>query len=294
MGKLHYFLGVEAVQDPETGSVWLGQQSYTESILTRFGMQDAKPIRSPVDTSTKLVKGGDEDTCVDQQLYQSAVGSLLYLSTATRPDITYAVSNVAKFCAKPTQQHWVAVKRIFRYLRGTQNYGLLYSRSDSSKNCVGFSDADWGGDLCDRKSTSGYIGGTAVSWRSKKQSCVALSTAEAEYIALASAAQESLWLQQLLADLNKEQTKTMVIFEDNQSAICMSRNPQFHGRSKHIAIKYHFIRDQVSNGSIELKYCKTNDMVADIMTKGLSGEQFEKLRLMSGVTPNTLSSEKEC
>ena len=126
---------------------------------------------------------------------------------------------------------------------------------------------------------------------------MALSTAEAEYITLASAAQESLWLQQLLADLLKEPTKPMVIFEDNQSAICMAKNPQFHGRSKHIAIKYHFIREQVSNGKVELKYCKTNDMIADIMTKGLNGEQFEKLRLMAGVAPiieHTGTSEKEC
>ena len=155
------------------------------------------------------------------------------------------MSNVAKFCAKPMEQHWVAVKRILRYLKGTQKYGLLYKRNDS--DCVGFSDADWGGDLDDRKSTSGYVfkvGGTAISWRSKKQASVALSTAEAEYIALASAAQESsLWLQQLLADLLKEPTKPMVIFEDNQSAICMAKNPQFHGRSKHIAIKHHFIRE---------------------------------------------------
>ena len=295
MGELHYFLGLKVIQNHEAGSVWIGQQSYTENIFKRFGMEDSKTIRTPVDTSIKLVKAGDTDTCVDQQLYQSAVGSLLYLSIATRPDITYAVSNVAKFCAKPTKQHWVAVKRIFRYLRGTQTHGLLYSRSDSDKSVVGFSDADWGGDLDNRKSTSGYvfrIGGTAISWRSKKQPCVALSTAEAEYIALASATQESLWLQQLLADLKKESVKSMVIFEDNQSAISMAKNPQFHGRSKHIAIKYHFIREQVSSGKVELKYCRTNDMVADIMTKGLSGEQFEKLRLMAGVAPMIEHSTK--
>ena len=299
MGELSYFLGVKVIQDHNAGSVWIGQQSYTQSILRKFGMEDAKTIQTPVDSSTKLVKGGDENTCVDQQLYQSAVGSLLYLSIATRPDITYAVSNVAKFCAKPMKQHWVAVKRIFRYLKGIQQYGLLYSKDDSS-NCVGFSDADWGGDLDDRKSTSGYVfqvGGTAISWRSKKQTCVALSTAEAEYIALASAAQESLWLQQLLADLKKEETKSVVMYEDNQSAISMAKNPQFHGRTKHIAIKYHFVREQVSNGNLELRYCKTNDMIADMMTKGLSGEQFEKLRHMAGMAPmieHPESSEKEC
>ena len=261
-------------------------------------MEDARTIRTPLDTSTKLVKGGDEDTYVDQPLYQSAVGSLLYLSIVTRPDTTYAVNNMAEFCDKPTKQHWVAIKCIFRYLKGTQKYGFLYNRSDS--NCVGFSDADWGGDLDDRKSTSGYVfqvGGTAISWRSKKQACVALSTAEAEYIALASTAQELLWLQQLLADLQREPAKPMVIFEDNQSAISIAKNPQFHGRTKHIAIKYHFIREQVSNGKVELKYCKTNDMIADFMTKGLSGEQFEKLRLMAGVAPmiaHPETSEKEC
>ena len=120
---------------------------------------------------------------------------------------------MARFCTKPTNQHWVAVKRIFRYLKGTQQYGLLYSKSNSN-NYVGFSDADWGGDLDDRKSTSGYmfqVGGTFISWRSKKQTCVALSTAEAEYIALASTAQESLWLQQLLADLKNEEPKSVTI-----------------------------------------------------------------------------------
>ena len=153
--------------------------------------------------------------------------------------------------------------------------------------------------LDDRKSTSGYVfqvGGTAISWRSKKQACVALSTAEAEYIALAGTAQESLWLQQLFSDLQKEPTKKMVIFEDNQSAISMAKNPQFYGQSKHIAIKYHFIRKQVRNGKVELKYCRTNDMVADIMTKGLSGKQFEKLRFMAGVAPMTKHPEtsEEC
>ena len=149
---------------------------------------------------------------------------------------------------------------------------------------MGFLDADWGGDLDDCKSTSGYVfqlSGTAISWRSKKRVCVALSTAEA---ALASTAQESFWLHQLISYLTKQPVKQMVIIEDNQSAISMARNPQFHGRSKDIGLKYHFIRDQVSDEKIDLKYCNTSNMVADIMTKGLSGKQFEKLRFMAGVT----------
>ena len=128
------------------------------------------------------------------------------------------------------------------------------------------------------------ISGGAVSWRSKKQTCVALSTAEAEYVALASAAQEAIWMSQLTAVLEDRPQEAAILFEDNQSAISMSKNPQFHGRSKHISIKYHFIRDQVEKGIVELKYCPTKEMVADMMTKGLPKEQFVKLRSMAGVT----------
>ena len=134
-------------------------------------MENSKPVRTPVDTGTKLVKATDDEECVDQKLYQSAVGSRLYLSVGTRPDITYDVSNVAKFSAKPTKQHWIAVKHIMQYSKGTMYYGLLYSRS-GSKKCIAYSDSDWAGNLDDQKSTSGYlfqISGDAVSWRSKNR-----------------------------------------------------------------------------------------------------------------------------
>ena len=158
-----------------------------------------------------------------------------------------------------------------RYLVGTMYLGLLYKKNEL-KSCVGFSDADWAGDLDDRKSTSGYIfqlRGTAISWRSKKQACVALSTAEAKYIALASTAQEAVWVRQLLTDLRSYPEKATRIYEENQSAICLAKNPQFHGRAKPIGIKYHFIREQVENGNVELSYCRTEEMVADMLTKGL-------------------------
>ena len=168
------------------------------------------------------------------------------------------------------------------------NYGLLYTKN-GSPNCVGFSDADWAGDLNDRKSTSGYtflMNGAAVSWRSKKQTCVALSTAEAEYIALSAAAQEALWMRQLLANLNVNFDEPVTIYEDNQSAICISKNPQFHGRSKHIDIKYHFVRDQVEKKTITVRYCPTGSMLADIFTEGIPKEQFKKLRELIGVKPS--------
>ena len=286
MGKLHYFLGTNILQDEKSENIWIGQPVYTTNLLKRFGMQDCKAVGTPVDVSTKLVKATSDDDCIDQQLYQSAIGSLLYLSVSTRPDITYAVSTLARFSSNPTKQHWVALKRVMRYLKGTVNYGINYSKK-GSKDCICYSDADWAGDIDDRKSTSGYlfqISGGAVTWSSKKQSCVALSTAEAEYIALSSAAQEAVWMRQLTTELGSPPETATIIHEDNQSAISMTKNPQFHGKSKHIAIKYHFIREQVSDGTIQIQYCPTREMVADIFTKGLGGEQFRKLRDMTGVT----------
>ena len=285
MGKLHFFLGMQVMQDKKTGDTWVGQPAYTENLLAKCGMQDSKPVSTPADPSQKLVKATDGEESVNQQQFQSIIGCLMYLSVSTRPDITYSISTLAKFTSNPNQQHWTALKRVLRYLKGTVNYGLMYS-SKTSKECVGYSDADWAGDLDDRKSTSGYlfqISGGAVTWRSKKQSCVALSTAEAEYMALSSAAQEAVWLRQLTTELGSPPKTTTTIFEDNQSAICMTKNPQFHGRAKHIAIKYHFIREQVGNGTIKLKYCPTNEMLADMFTKGLSREQFGKLRSQAGI-----------
>ena len=233
IGELHYFLGIAIIQDYKNGKTWIGQSNYTTNVFTKFGMENSKQISTPVDVNDKLLAASEDSELVDQQLYQSAVGSLLYLSCWTRPDITFAVSNAARLCSKPTKQHWTAGKHIMRYLRGTKNYGLLYTR-DGKNDVEGYSDADWAGDVNDRKSTSGYlftIGGGVVSWRSKKQTSVALSTAEAEYMALASAAQEAIWIRQLNLELNHPPSHATVIHEDNQSAIAIAKNPQFHGRA---------------------------------------------------------------
>ena len=190
------------------------------------------------------------------------------------------MSRVTRFCAKPTKEHWAAVKRILRYLKGTSNLGLL-NREDTPAEITGYSAADWAGDVRDRKSTSGYVfllGGAAISWRSSKQTCVALSTTEAEYDALSAAAQEAVWLQQLTSDLLKKSIRETTILEDNQA-----KNHQVHGRTKHIDRKYHFIRDLVEAGRIKLTYCASEDMVADMLTKGLPIKQFEKLRRLAGI-----------
>ena len=295
MGPLHYFLGVKVVQNPKTSEIWIGQPNFTNELLHKFQMAESKPVDTPIDPGVKLSKKLESEEEYDKVKYQSAVGSLLYLSTRTRPDIAFAVGNAARYCSQPSQTHWSAVKRILRYLNGTTALGLLYQPNDSRELC-GYSDADWAGDSSDRKSTSGYVfmmSGSAVSWRSKKQSCVALSTAEAEYMALSSATQEAMWMRQLFASLVNEYklSEPTTIYEDNQSTICMAKNNQSHGRSKHIDIKYHFVREQVEQQSIKLIYCKSEEMTADILTKGLLNYQFKKLRSKLGMSTQI---QEEC
>ena len=164
LGELHYFLGVQIVQDHKRGTVWMGQPTFTESVLQKYGMSEAKSVKTPVSINSKLLEASEECELVDQVLYQSAVGSLLYLATRSRPDIAFGINNVARFCSKPTK-HRMALKRIFRYLRGTTHLGLLYSEGDETAALIGYSDADWGGDCNDYKSTSGYlfqIGNSAI------------------------------------------------------------------------------------------------------------------------------------
>ena len=287
LGRLNYFLGIK-IEQKSDNSIWIGQPAYIEKLLTTHGMQNCKPVNTPVSIGNKLVKANEEDEPVNQRQYQSAVGSLMYLAVSTRPDISYAVSSLARFSCKPTNEHWTALKRLLRYLKGTTNLGILYSDTGMDK-CIGYTDADWEGDQDDRKSTSGYIFllcGGAISWKSQKQKCVALSTAEAEYIAMSTATQEAIWLRQLIAEISNSSKSPTLMFEDNQSAIAMARNPQFHGRAKHIEIKHHYVREQLSKGTVTLQYCPSHDMVADILTKGLGNDSFSKLRRKSGVMDN--------
>ena len=288
LGKLSYFLGILITQYQEKKETWMGQPMYTERLLNKMGMSDCKPVKTPMSPGNHLMKTAEDEEATDCESYQSLVGSLMYLATCTRPDIAYAVGTLARFSSKPNQTHWVAAKRVLRYLKGTANLGIIFSGGDEPGSCVGYSDADWAGDKEDRRSTSGYIfqiAGGPVSWRSRKQDTVALSTAEAEYVALSSAAQECLWMRRLNTELGNPPQGPTTILEDNQSSIAMARNPQYHGRVKHIDIKHHFVREQVSSGTIELKYCPTNEMLADMLTKGLAQQQFCLLRAKAGMAP---------
>ena len=292
LGKLHYCLGISIQHDEERGSLWMDQRQYIQSLLKRYGLSQAKSATTPADVNVKLVKNDGVSKPVNQVNYQSMVGSLLYASIATRPDIAQAVGAVSKFNSCSTEGHLTAVKRIFRYLKGTINLCIKYERSADNR-LVGFSDTDWAGDMNDRHSTTGNLfmmSGAAIAWSSKKQPVVALSTTEAEYVALSAVTQEAVWLSRLLSDIKAPPQTPILIKEDNQGTIAIARNPVSHSRTKHIDIKFHYVREALEDGIIDLIYYPTEQMTADILTKPLARQQFETFQLEMGL--KTLPSIK--
>jgi hypothetical protein len=221
-------------------------------ILKRFGMLDCKEMATPMVSNLKLLQDMTSET-VDVTLYRQMVGSLMYL-TNTRPDICFVVNTLSQYMEQPRQVHLVAAKHVIRYLKGTLDYGLRYV-TDHEFGLYGYSDSDWADSIPDRKSTSTYcfsLGSSMVSWSSMKQSCVALSMVEVEYVATCVACREAVWLRKLLSGLFGLKLEATCIWCDNQSCMKLSKNLVFHDRSKHIEIKYHYIRDMVQRGAVRL------------------------------------------
>ena len=217
---------------------------------------------------------------MDQQNNRQIIGSLLYTSRGTRRDVTFIVVVLARYCGKPNQLHLTAAKRVLRYLKGTAELALTYT-TEGNASLTGYSDADWAGDRDTRRSTSGMtfmLQGASITWSSKRQASVALSTVEAEYMALSQATQEAIWLQHLLEEVGESTKEGTTIMEDNQGAIATAQNPVFHHRPKHIQIRYHHVREAVAEGIVRLMYCLTKEMLADIFMKVLARDQFEHLR----------------
>ncbi|GAA0168672.1 transmembrane signal receptor [Lithospermum erythrorhizon] len=281
IGEMSYFLAVEVKQAKD--GIFMSQRKYAKQILSKFRMKDCKPISTLTKICMKLRVNSNKES-VNPTLFKSLVGNLRYL-TFTRPNIMYALGLVSRYMETPKQDHFIAAKRILRYIEGTLNDGLFYTHSKNAK-LVGYSDSDYGGDIDDGKNTSGYafhIGSTIFSWSSKKQQTVALLTCEAEYITVAACTCQTIWLKYILCELYYLTEEPLTIYVDNKSAISLAKNPVSHSRSKHINIKYHFIREQVNDKVVELLHCRTEDQLADIFTKPLKMEVFQNLKEKLGM-----------
>lgn len=274
-----FYLGIEI--ERKDGTILIHQRSYTEKVLKRFGMSECKPIGTPIEKAD--TKG--EDNTVDKSSesafpYREAVGSLAYLMVATRPDIAYAVGIVSRSLENPTKTDWLRVKRIMRYLKGTTTFGVTYGRTADNSRIIAYSDADHGGCTMTGRSTTGivcYYGGGPVSWQSQRQGSVSMSTTEAEIVAASDATRELVWLKRIFSSL-LDMEKSPLLFVDNEAAVKLAHNPEFHKRTKHIRIRHFFVREAVMNNEIEVERIGTEEQVADIMTKALPKPRFQILR----------------
>lgn len=279
---LHYFLGIEAKR--VTTGLHLSQRKYILDLLTRTNMLSTKPVTTPMAASPKLTLHSGT-RLPDPKEYRSVVGSLQYLAF-TRPDISYAVNRLSQYMHMPTTDHWQAVKRVLRYLAGTTTHGI-FLRKGNTLSLHAYSDADWAGDTDDYVSTNGYIvylGRHPISWSSKKQNGVTRSSTEAEYRSVANASSEMMWVCSLLEELGITLPKTPVIYCDNVGATYLCANPVFHSRMKHIALDYHFIRNQVQAGALRVVHVSTHDQLADVLTKPLPRAAFTNFTSKIGVT----------
>lgn len=271
--NLRYFVGMEI--ERINNCIHIHQRNYIQQIIDKFGMNTANPASTPADVNVIITKNLDEN--VVNFPYREAIGSLLFLSTVSRPDISFSVNVLSRYVNNPGQQHVNAVKRVIRYLINTKD---LYIKYGESSDLIGYSDSDFASDVDTRKSTTGYIfkmNGGPITWSSQKQKTIALSTTEAEFVAACESAKEILWLQQLMSELS-ENVECVTLYVDNQSANKLINNPVYHKRTKHIDVKYNFIREKVGLGLIKINYVSSKEQLADILTKALPTQTFVYLR----------------
>lgn len=272
LGSASFCLGIEIRQ--QDGEIQLSQRRYMQNLLEKFGMEEANPVSTPSDLKVKMdvdKMHHNKENRKDYP-YRELIGSLMYLAVGTRPDIAFTVNKLAQFNETYQDKHWAAAKRVLRYLQGTKDYGLIYKKNDAV--IYGFADADYANDVVDRKSYTGYVfmlSGSAVVWRSQKQKSVAISTTEAEYVAISEATREAVYLKQLMFELKLSEFSRVILATDNRGAKCIAENAVCHSRTKHIDVRYHFVREMIREKKIELIYTPTGLMSADIFTKALPG-----------------------
>jgi hypothetical protein len=290
IGNLKYCLGIQ-VQKDNKGGITLNQDSFISRTLKKFGMAECKGSKTPMMLNQSLSKEGEE--CEEEFAYREIIGSCMYAMIMTRPDIAFTLSQLSRFLDCYNRDHVVAAKRLLRYLKETVTTGIRYSRPETFSGTLKLSaycDADWGGSIDDSRSTSGYViflNGCAIIWKSSKQSLVALSSAEAEYVALAHCVQESLWISQLIQDLGLRFDEKISIFEDNQACIKIAKNASSSTKTKHIRMRYHFVKELIEEKKIEIHWTDSESNIADVFTKSLGKLSLEALKQKLGLFVQT-------
>jgi len=276
LGNLKYFLGIEVARSSQ--GLFLCQRKYALEIINECGLLGSKPAAFPIEQNHKLALASGAPLS-DSTQYRHLVGRLIYL-TITRPDLSYAVHILSQFMQNPREERMDAAKRVLRYLKGSPGQGILLQHN-SNLQVYAFCDSDWGACPITRRSLTGFLvtlGGSPVAWKTKKQGTVSLSSAEAEYRAMATATSELIWIKAFLAAMGVFLDKPMQLFCDNQAALHIAKNPVFHERTKRIEIDCHFVRDRLLSGDLVTKYVPSKYQVADIFTKALGTQQFQSLR----------------
>ena len=292
LGPVSFLLGVHVTRDRSKRMLSLSQRQAIVDMLKKFDMEDCKPVGTPLDPGSKLSIADSPQTIEDAAVmrskpYAEAVGTLMYIAIATRPDIAYAVGVLSRFSSNPGVAHWKAVQHLFRYMQATKDLKLTYAPDPSQTDLfTTYCDADFAGNIDNKRSTSGYvvkIGTGAVSWSSRLQSFNTLSTTESEYVAAVAAGQEILWLRNLFMELGFPVDSGLPLCIDNQSALSVAKNPEHHGRMKHLDLRFYWLRGTVHSGLITLRYVPTAEMPADVMTKPLARIKVAEMRGLLGL-----------
>ncbi|EIW72356.1 hypothetical protein TREMEDRAFT_26101, partial [Tremella mesenterica DSM 1558] len=287
-GPVGYFLGFNIHRDRTNHKLFMSQEHYFESLLERFDLKDCNPAKTPLPSGFRPIPATDQEHEEAKHYpYAQAVGAILYASTITRPDLAFPASLLSRFLSKWNDSHWKAVKHLLRYIRGTSDLCLTFNKENSSRIALGYADADWGGDLDTRRSTTGYVFkvyGGVVAWKSRRQPTVALSTTEAEYMASSDATRQAVWLRQLLDDLGLGLgEEPLKLLNDNAETIALAKNPVHHNKTKHIDLRHHYIREKVEDNTVSLGHVPSAENIADLLTKALPSDTFDRLRELLGV-----------
>lgn len=284
MGTADVILGIKITRTAD--GISLSQEHYVEKVLKKFGHFECSPVVSPYDANVQLKKNRGE--CISQPEYAQIIGSLMYLTNCTRPDISYAVGRLSRYTQSPNKEHWTAISRVLKYLKGTLNYELKYAGFPSVLE--GYSDANWISDSDETKSTSGYVftlGGGAVSWKSSKQTIITRSTMESEFVALEKASTEAEWLRNLLADIPlwKRPASSVSMHCDSQAAIARAKNKTYNGKNRHIRLRHNIVKQLLENGVISIDFVRSELNLADPLTKPLSRRQVSDTSRGMGLMP---------